>query len=1310
MAVDLTKMNYILLNSDGSVLTQSIEYYTQQGSTGTDKIFFASKSFQNTDVGQAICTLPNGQQNTLIGEWNTAEYQGETYGGFVFTLTTAQTNYNGGLMMALAVYRSNVRLVNYPLYLVINETGLQSDTDTGVTVEEINTYLRQVQNMLRIDNGIVVVANIAAISDWSAYSEGQLFFCKHTNTYYQKTETSPYYKLAEDIGLLGSKMALNRHYFSDGETVSDLHNLFTNKLFVLRYNAYDYLFQIGSGNPYGLSALNLATREFYYNANAAANDLIYSVINNAYKIEYVPYTGAAKNVNIGNHGITASFFELFGLQAGISKSGESGVYIFNDDGDISFYSYGDINIDPDGVAKYKSSEIANKSYVASVVTTLKANSFIVVDTEAYPTLDDFLDNYPAEEGYIYLYPSEVAEEGFLEYIYEGSQWLQIGTTQLNLSNYYTIPQTDTLLAGKVDKSTDNGLHAYTQNGATQGTTEVAALATPLTIPLRDENGAIKVGFSSSDADATPKSYVDGLILAMNNAKVNKTTATEKVYGTDDVGNQTTYGIDSDLVGDGDVVRRNSGTGTVVVGNPTAVNHAASKKYVDDAIAACVPETRTIANITLESNISKDALGNAITDDDFNASSNNPVKNKVITEEVSKLEKMQMIYSPDNDANYFPSYYVDNATGELVSDSAVDASDWIDISQYDRIGIKLMFDYSRQSSRLFKLAVYDKNKNYVAGCDMTPDGLNQINNRIGWHNLVFNNVAGWKGISFNNDKRYGYLRICWYKGSPREIGVFSMSNRYDYALEKILRDGGKLLYTPADGNYYMNCYVELSNSIDIAYRNDKGVNASEFINIENSNSLKFIFNLDFTNDDGKFILGFYDSDFQKVGVLALKADGTIYSYAPSNSFEMLEHQYNPDNLDGFISTKFSINPTLKARYARICWYSNDDYHIYLLGYKNRAVGTKDLLFEANAQTPDAGGYYTPDGGVGDSESTSIRRSEEYIDVEGCSGVRFILNVSENYEGYNIIFYDSEYNAIGNASFPYDTTPNKYYDKQVHTNVAGILAGNPKVTWSSNGCWFNVFFSKDFTPKYMRVCWHVADLPICFYAIKDLPLPKGNLTKYYDKIMNCMGDSITYGYTPDSGAQMESPYPSLLQAELGLKSVRNYGISGSTLTNKVGSQYYPMCERITDMEKGADIVCVFGGTNDYGNYNDIQLGTIDSTDTTTIYGALNSIANTLITNYPSAFLFFITPFHRADQTAAKASGLTLELVAQAIRDIGEKYSIPVLDFYKDGGFHPENTAFKNAGYSGNDRLHPSQKFMEEKLVPMIAHFIERHLGNK
>ena len=44
MAVDLSKVNYILLKSDGSVLAQSMDYYIQQGSNGVDKIFFGCQA------------------------------------------------------------------------------------------------------------------------------------------------------------------------------------------------------------------------------------------------------------------------------------------------------------------------------------------------------------------------------------------------------------------------------------------------------------------------------------------------------------------------------------------------------------------------------------------------------------------------------------------------------------------------------------------------------------------------------------------------------------------------------------------------------------------------------------------------------------------------------------------------------------------------------------------------------------------------------------------------------------------------------------------------------------------------------------------------------------------------------------------------------------------------------------------------------------------------------------------------------------------------------------------------------------------
>lgn len=194
MAVNLNEVNYILLDDDGSIIAQSMDYYVQQGSTGVDKIFFSTNDLQVTDTCIAVCTLPNGQQNTLAGVLTEGTYQEQTSYGFMFTLTTAQTNYNGSLMMSIALYRGSKRIVCYPLCVVINETGLRSDTDTGVTIEEINSYLQVVQSKLDISNGILVVDTMSE-SIAEEREIGQIFFSRFTGEFYIKTsDSSPYYE------------------------------------------------------------------------------------------------------------------------------------------------------------------------------------------------------------------------------------------------------------------------------------------------------------------------------------------------------------------------------------------------------------------------------------------------------------------------------------------------------------------------------------------------------------------------------------------------------------------------------------------------------------------------------------------------------------------------------------------------------------------------------------------------------------------------------------------------------------------------------------------------------------------------------------------------------------------------------------------------------------------------------------------------------------------------------------------------------------------------------------------------------------
>ena len=99
-------------------------------------------------------------------------------------------------------------------------------------------------------------------------------------------------------------------------------------------------------------------------------------------------------------------------------------------------------------------DATNKDYVDTIIANIKRDSYKPVDITQYPTLNDFLAS-TGEEGFLYLYPIDTTEaptfnSGFYRYVWENNAWLYLGTTQIDLSNYYTKPQTDEIFATKVE--------------------------------------------------------------------------------------------------------------------------------------------------------------------------------------------------------------------------------------------------------------------------------------------------------------------------------------------------------------------------------------------------------------------------------------------------------------------------------------------------------------------------------------------------------------------------------------------------------------------------------------------------------------------------------------------------------------------------------------------------------------------------------------------------------------------------------------------------------------------------------------------
>ena len=211
---------------------------------------------------------------------------------------------------------------------------------------------------------------------------------------------------------------------------------------------------------------------------------------------------------------------------------------------------------------------------------------------------------------------------------------------------------------------------------------------------------------------------------------------------------------------------------------------------------------------------------------------------------------------------------------------------------------------------------------------------------------------------------------------------------------------------------------------------------------------------------------------------------------------------------------------------------------------------------------------------------------------------------------------------------------------------------------------------------------------------------------DKKIVILGDSITEGVGVSS---VELRYTSVFEKISGAK-VYNYGISGTRIARNhkptVDNPSWDLCflDRVEAMEPNADVVVVFGGTNDYG-HGDGGLGTPLDRSEYTFYGAMHSLIQRLISKYPDAVIVFMTPLHRlCEDSVKRADGTfcaTLKEYVYAQRAVCEYYSIPVLDLYSVSGMQPALPIIREKYMP--DGLHPSDagaKIIAERLCGFLT----------
>lgn len=195
---------------------------------------------------------------------------------------------------------------------------------------------------------------------------------------------------------------------------------------------------------------------------------------------------------------------------------------------------------------------------------------------------------------------------------------------------------------------------------------------------------------------------------------------------------------------------------------------------------------------------------------------------------------------------------------------------------------------------------------------------------------------------------------------------------------------------------------------------------------------------------------------------------------------------------------------------------------------------------------------------------------------------------------------------------------------------------------------------------------------------------------------LGDSIT------EGEGVSDPKEKTYWAVLGKLSgavVKGYGIGGTRIAEQLvktdaQEDTREFITRVDKMDADADIVVIFGGTNDYG-HGDAPLGKMSDRTNVTFYGAMHNLCQAVIERYPHSIIVIITPMHRLnEEQLINERGVrnvaTLAEYVNAERQVAEYYGLPLLDLYATGFLNPVVPKIQELYMP--DGLHPNDEGSE------------------
>lgn len=170
------------------------------------------------------------------------------------------------------------------------------------------------------------------------------------------------------------------------------------------------------------------------------------------------------------------------------------------------------------------------------------------------------------------------------------------------------------------------------------------------------------------------------------------------------------------------------------------------------------------------------------------------------------------------------------------------------------------------------------------------------------------------------------------------------------------------------------------------------------------------------------------------------------------------------------------------------------------------------------------------------------------------------------------------------------------------------------------------------------------------IADIAVPSGDgYNPLYGKKWAAVGDSVTHGVDEVYVDGVAQTYDRLISQRNGMTLYKD-GINGSTMTRVTGKELISFCNtRYLDVPHDCDYITIWFGIND--NTAQVTVGTIDSADDTTFYGAYNKVLTHLINNSPTTCKIGLVVSHMCGS------------LAEPIRNIAKKYGLKVFDIPAD-----------------------------------------------